>query len=866
MDNIKIIKDIQKKYSLKLHRNATLDSTSSTLKLQKIKIYEGLSPLVDLTKKTNFKPFMDIPVCMSLYTKNIQQKEIEQKKKENNKRKKIILKNINKFDFKKLLIPTKKESKKDLILPITKNGVNKKSNGSTNNILSPKYSNIINYLNHIKQLNYQSSRNIIKPKLKEIKNVKMIKFTQRTNPIMKILKSKKLGQINNHNLKTYDFENSNNKSKNFSFGGLKLNLNNKINSMNEINNKLQNDKKIEDKKINNIDNIKMNITNNNKINNIGINKENNIEEKNKNVNIKSEEFKQNLVINENINEKNDSRKENIQIKKINSNIKKKQDSNLLNKYDKNHKIKNKKKLILNVESIKKPTIIEDFNKKEEKNILNLTSHENSKEKKYKFNITSYEKKNNKIYKKNQFLEMLNEEFIESSKNKKINSKIISYKENILTCSKDELGNYIFNENLKVIKHSIQNSTTQEIRNMMDIYFKEILSEKNKINKYKEAYINIFVLKTNDKFNCIIGSVTRDYIFMKYSDNIILSPNNNIENHNDEIIRNFKREEKLNTLKRNKTFIQDIVYKPKKTFDTDNCFSVRKSQDMIINYGQNLKNFIMIQELMLKSLPFYKENYLRLINFHHHHNSVSQRHFNFRAIDVKKSGRFTSLNPFNSSSKKNSYNTLGVQGITGSFRRKGDRRSGSILNIDSIKQTLRVIQTQKTEPKDSTFSILKHKRFFRKGRNNFEGIIESGEIFPSCKSFEDKFEFEANEEDSKLKSIYLQLMKAIYNGKYKIFTNYYNQSKKIIDINQILIEGNTLLLLAVKEGNYQITKFLCEEGADVNVQNADGNSALHYAIGKQFYSIADILTTHGAMEDLINLKGFTPWDCIEHNVE
>ena len=86
MDNIKIIKDIQKKYSLKLHRNATLDSTSSTLKLQKIKIYEGLSPLVDLTKKTNFKPFMDIPVCMSLYTKNIQQKEIEQKKKENNKR------------------------------------------------------------------------------------------------------------------------------------------------------------------------------------------------------------------------------------------------------------------------------------------------------------------------------------------------------------------------------------------------------------------------------------------------------------------------------------------------------------------------------------------------------------------------------------------------------------------------------------------------------------------------------------------------------------------------------------------------------------------------------------------------------------
>ena len=66
--------------------------------------------------------------------------------------------------------------------------------------------------------------------------------------------------------------------------------------------------------------------------------------------------------------------------------------------------------------------------------------------------------------------------------------------------------------------------------------------------------------------------------------------------------------------------------------------------------------------------------------------------------------------------------------------------------------------------------------------------------------------------------------------------------------------------------YQITKFLCEEKADVNIQNTEGNTALHYAIGKQFYSIADILTTNGAREDLLNLKGLSPWDCIENNVD
>ena len=106
--------------------------------------------------------------------------------------------------------------------------------------------------------------------------------------------------------------------------------------------------------------------------------------------------------------------------------------------------------------------------------------------------------------------------------------------------------------------------------------------------------------------------------------------------------------------------------------------------------------------------------------------------------------------------------------------------------------------------------------------------------------------------------------------YKIYVelikyNPLDKNKIFIDINQVLIEGNTLLILAAREGNYQITKFLCEENADVNIQNNEGNTALHYAIGKQFYSLADILTMHGAKEDLLNLKGYSPWDCIEHAV-
>ena len=57
-----------------------------------------------------------------------------------------------------------------------------------------------------------------------------------------------------------------------------------------------------------------------------------------------------------------------------------------------------------------------------------------------------------------------------------------------------------------------------------------------------------------------------------------------------------------------------------------------------------------------------------------------------------------------------------------------------------------------------------------------------------------------------------------------------------------------------------------EGIKVNIQNDKGNTALHYAIGNQFYSVADTLTRFGAREDIANNKGLLPWDCVENNLE
>ena len=114
-------------------------------------------------------------------------------------------------------------------------------------------------------------------------------------------------------------------------------------------------------------------------------------------------------------------------------------------------------------------------------------------------------------------------------------------------------------------------------------------------------------------------------------------------------------------------------------------------------------------------------------------------------------------------------------------------------------------------------------------------------------------------------IYFKLIEYIIDGENNLFINYYKKNKNYIDINQELYEGNNLLIISCKEGNYHISKFLCEEGSEVNNQNYDGNTAFHFAIGYHFYHISDLLSRYGAREDIKNKKGLTAWDYLENNI-
>lgn len=74
------------------------------------------------------------------------------------------------------------------------------------------------------------------------------------------------------------------------------------------------------------------------------------------------------------------------------------------------------------------------------------------------------------------------------------------------------------------------------------------------------------------------------------------------------------------------------------------------------------------------------------------------------------------------------------------------------------------------------------------------------------------------------------------------------------------KGNTLLLLATQNSNRRLVEMLLLRGANINHQNAQGNTALHFAIAfDKEGELGEYLIEHGADDTIENISGFTPYD-------
>ena len=472
---------------------------------------------------------------------------------------------------------------------------------------------------------------------------------------------------------------------------------------------------------------------------------------------------------------------------------------------------------LNLKVIKK-------NKKNKKNKLNKDKIILNKIKKNKIYLALFNKKENEIYKNNKFL---NKIFQKSLSNSSSNIKSFIQKSEILIKFKENNDKLINNNSLLNNKQNINFFNLNYYLNDLN----DLDDSKNDDNENNNTYDNNIEIKFDNInkyifYNCKLCFSLNVYIINSYEYDSLSMPlynNKSIFNKNNNSIQ-----------KRNISF---------KKYNSEDNFLQTKSF-FGRNYKLNIYNLVYINDIFFKSVPLYnlKQKLKMRKNIEH---PKFKRQVS-KVLKYKSSNSIILLKALNHKNINNSdikekdlikKSTFLIQEFIKKF--KNPKFSKNIPNIPNINQ----------------YSILNKKHFFKQEKSN-----KNQEKIKIINEKEDELN-KINDIDE----IYLELIKLIIEGKSVDFIKYFEKNKDLIDINQELFDGNSLLILSTREGNFIITKYLCEHGSEINNQNFRGNTALHYAIGKKFFEIVDILTKYGAREDIKNNKGLTPWECVEHKI-
>ena len=72
-------------------------------------------------------------------------------------------------------------------------------------------------------------------------------------------------------------------------------------------------------------------------------------------------------------------------------------------------------------------------------------------------------------------------------------------------------------------------------------------------------------------------------------------------------------------------------------------------------------------------------------------------------------------------------------------------------------------------------------------------------------------------------------------------------------------SNSLICMAAMKGHSEMVKLLCNQGLNVDHQNSDGNTALHFALSGSYINCVDILLSNDASEKIQNKLGLNPWE-------
>lgn len=77
------------------------------------------------------------------------------------------------------------------------------------------------------------------------------------------------------------------------------------------------------------------------------------------------------------------------------------------------------------------------------------------------------------------------------------------------------------------------------------------------------------------------------------------------------------------------------------------------------------------------------------------------------------------------------------------------------------------------------------------------------------------------------------------------------------VNSVDEKSNSLLMVAVQNGHLELARMFLELGAEINLQNDVGATALHYSIEYDYPRIAALLRANGASEMILDAYGAMP---------
>ncbi|KAJ0402332.1 hypothetical protein ATCC90586_006528 [Pythium insidiosum] len=98
-----------------------------------------------------------------------------------------------------------------------------------------------------------------------------------------------------------------------------------------------------------------------------------------------------------------------------------------------------------------------------------------------------------------------------------------------------------------------------------------------------------------------------------------------------------------------------------------------------------------------------------------------------------------------------------------------------------------------------------------------------------------------------------------HGKYDELEKMITSPDWTLPIDAKDVTGNTLLSIACQNNNKRIAKLCLRRGADINTQNLNGQSVLHYCHEYGFHDLMEYLVEKGARDDLLNADGLTCYE-------